>query len=108
VVPSINRVHEEKGRFLAYLSRYLNIAAQTLLTLRSSEQEKSLHFPYRAMSLMLDFFVRHCSGPAVDLGLLERVFPNALTHASLLDIAMGKQLYMDSARPFSHAAQTVE
>jgi hypothetical protein len=108
VVPLINKVHEEKSKFLAYLSRYLNIAAQTLLTLRSNEQEKSLHFPYRAMSLMLDFFVRHCTGSVVDLGMLERVFPNSITHASLLDIAMGKQLYMDSARPFNHAAQTVE
>eukprot|EP01034_Spumella_vulgaris_P021372 gene21372-27402_t len=107
-VPHINKVHEQKSKYLAYVSRYLSISAQTLLTLRSSEQEKSLHFPYRAMSLMLDFFVRHCSGSAVDLGLLEKVFPNALTHSSLLDITMGKQLYMDSARPFSHSTQTAE
>lgn len=100
-LPKTSKQAEERGRFKEYATKYVQMAAQTLLTLRASEQERSQHYPYRAMSQMLDFFVRRCC-PALELGALEQVFPNALTHASLLDMALGKQLFTDTAAQFSH------
>lgn len=99
-MPRTNKILEEQQKFKMYVDQYLRVAAQILLTSRATEVDKSPHLPYRAMGLMLEFFIRQC--PVVDHGHLECRFPNSLITAGLLEISLGKQSYNDSLGTFTH------
>jgi len=96
-------IHRTRDLFRNYVERYLSLAAQALLTQREIEATSNVHFPHRTMSALLEYFVSLCpTSDAVDRGLLEKHFPNYLSHSDLVDVSLDRHKHIHALHPFVH------
>jgi hypothetical protein len=84
-----------------YVDTYLRLSSQLLLQAKHAEIQSTPHPPYRAMCVMLEYFLKLSSG-VVEIDAIDKYLSHDLIRSSLLDISLGKIRFEDTLGTFSH------